>query len=182
MVIEREPVSEEVEREEPKREGIRKMRPVSDEELDVVPRIEKMRRRVLVREDWAGEEPRRGVVRWRMAEVVERGDVEPMKEKIEVRMLDVVERAEEEPDSVTSPTRERSPDVVEADGIVLDRESMVWRMEVSVEEPEGAPRSESSFERRLVVDEVAVQAATRGMKVDRVPVEVAEEANSVVRE
>jgi len=97
MEIVREPVSVEVEREEPKREGMREKRPVSDEELDVVLRIEKMRRRVLVREDWAGEEPRRGVVRWRRAEVVERGDTEPMRVKAEERVLITVELADEVP-------------------------------------------------------------------------------------
>jgi len=47
----REPVSEEVEREEPIKEVMRERTLTSEEELDMVPRIEKMRKRELVRED-----------------------------------------------------------------------------------------------------------------------------------
>jgi len=125
MVIVREPVSEEVRRLEPKRVGMQEKIPVSDEELDVVPRMEKVRRRELVREDWADEELRRGVMRWRMAEVAERGDAEPMRVKAEARVLTTVELADETPESETSPTRDKSPDVMEVDGIVLAKESMV---------------------------------------------------------
>ena len=105
MVMVREPVSEKVGREEPKRVSMREKILVSEEELDVVPRMEMVRRRVLAREDWAGEEPRRGVVRRKVAEVVERAD--------------------EVPESETSPKRDKSPYVMEVDGIVLVKESMV---------------------------------------------------------
>jgi len=121
----REPVSEEVEREEPVREVMRESTLVSEEELDVEPRMEKVRKRELVREDWAGNVPRRDVMRWRMAEVVERGDTEPMRVKAEERVLITVELADEAPESETSPTRDKSPDVMEVDGIALAKESMV---------------------------------------------------------
>jgi len=64
-------------------------------------------------------------MRWRMAEVVERGDVEPMKVKAEERVLITVELADEAPVRVTSPTRDRAPDVMEVDGIALAKESIV---------------------------------------------------------
>ncbi len=113
MVMVREPVSEEVGRVEPMRAGMREKILVSEEELDVV--------------------PNRGVVRWRRAEVVERGDVEPRREKMVERMLDAVDRADEEPDRVTTPTRDRSPEIVEVPEVWLmmerRRRTMAWVVE-----------------------------------------------------